>query len=82
MDNQVYNIIRSNDTNYIVGIIVAVLAANILHKKNKNQFYYDKKSNEVKIVTYLLFLISITVIYSHNMVLSGILSILLLSMIV
>ena len=78
--NIVENIIRSNDTNYIVGVLVACTSAYILQLKDKNNFYYDKRNKNLKIIINGLFILSILGVYSYNYVLSCILSILLLSM--
>ena len=75
----IVTILKSNDTNYVVGAIVVILSANILHKKEKNQFHLDKIEKVKKIVINSIFLCSIIVISSENYVLAGIISIIFIS---
>lgn len=70
----VKRIVMNSDTNYIVGIIVVILSTRLLHNKTRH------RSREVKIVENLFFLLAILVIANYNLTLSGILSILFVSM--
>lgn len=72
-------IIQNNDTNYIVGFIVALLAAKSLQLKQENKFYFDKLYKKEIILINILFLLSIIVIGSYNLVLGMILSILFIT---
>jgi len=72
-------IIQNNDTNYIVGFIVALLAAKTLQLKQEDKFYYDKMNKAQIITINLLFLISIIIIASYNIVLGMVLAILFIS---
>ena len=73
------NIIQNNDTNYVVGFIVALLSAKTFQLKEENKFYYDKIQKRDKMVINALFLVSIIVIASFNLVLGIILAILFTS---
>ena len=77
--NKIVQIIKSNDTNYIVGAIVVILSANILHKKEKNKFHLDKLEKVKKIIFNGIFLVSILIISSVNYVLAGIISMIFIS---
>ena len=70
----VKRIVMNSDTNYVVGIIVVILSTRLLHNKNRD------RSREVKIVENLFFLLAILIIANYNLTLSGILSILFVSM--
>ena len=78
IDN-IVNILKSNDTNYIVGAIVVILSANILHKKEKNKFHLDKIEKVKKMIINIIFLVSILGISSANYVLAGIISMIFIS---
>lgn len=77
--DKIVTILKSNDTNYIVGAIVVILSANILDKKEKNIFHLDKIEKVKKMVLNSIFLGSILVISSANYVLAGIISIIFIS---
>lgn len=70
----VKRIVMNSDTNYIVGIIVVILSTRLLHNKNR------ERPKEFKIVENLFFLLAILIIANYNLTLSGILSILFVSM--
>ena len=72
-------IIQNNDTNYVVGFIVALLSAKTLQLKQEDKFYYNKMSKAQLITINLLFLISIIIIASYNIVLGMVLAILFIS---
>lgn len=72
-------LVSSNDTNYIIGLIVALISARVLHLKANDGFYLDKKSRKHLIIMNTFLLLSILVIFSYNNTLGIILSILLLS---
>ena len=72
-------IISSNDTNYILGLIIALISARVLHLKANDAFYLDKKSRRHLIIMNIFLLLSILMIFSYNNTLGIILSILLLS---
>jgi hypothetical protein len=69
-------IVMNSDTNYVVGIIVVVFSTLLLQNKSKLR----QHSREVKIVENLFFLLAILIIANYNLTLSGILSILFVSM--
>lgn len=71
--------ISSNDTNYILGLIIALISARVLHLKANDAFYLDNKTRLHLIVMNIFLLLSILVIFSYNNTLGIILSILLLS---
>ena len=68
-------IVMNGDTNYVVGIIVVILSTRLLHNKSKRI-----RSQEVKIIENVFFLLAIFVIANYNLTLAGILSILFVSM--
>ena len=72
-------IVQNNDTNYVVGFIVALLAAKTLQLKQEDKFYYDKMDKVQILSINLLFLVSVIIIASYNMVLGMILAILFIS---
>ena len=72
-------IIQNNDTNYIVGFIVALLAAKSLQLKQEDKFYFDELYKKDIMLINTLFLLSIIVIGSYNLVLGMILAILFIS---
>mgnify|MGYP006080989289 FL=1 len=73
-------IVKSSDTNYIMGLLVAIVSARTLQQKEKNNFYYDKYSKTLKVIIGALFLFSIVVISTYNHILAAILAILFISM--
>ena len=73
-------IVKSSDTNYIMGLLVAIVSARTLQQKEKNDLYYDKYSKTFKIIVGALFLFSIVVISTYNHILAAILAILFISM--
>tara|TARA_B110001469_G_scaffold119741_1_gene127570 strand:+ start:1134 stop:1400 length:267 start_codon:yes stop_codon:yes gene_type:complete len=73
-------IVKSGDTNYIVGLLVAIVSARSLQQKEKNEFYYDKYRKPLKIIIGTLFLFSIVIISTYNPILGAILAILFISM--
>ena len=77
--NPLVRILQNNDTNYIVGFIVALLSAKALQLKQEKKLYYDKLDFKNKMIINLLFLISIIIIASFNLVLGIILAILFTS---
>ena len=72
-------IIQNNDTTYIVGFIVALLAAKSLQLKQEDKFYFDELYKKDIMLINTLFLLSIIVIGSYNLVLGMILAILFIS---
>ena len=78
--NNLLNIVKSSDTNYIMGLLVAIVSARTLQQKEKNDFYYDTYSKPFKIIVGALFLFSIVVLSTYNHILAAILAILFISM--
>lgn len=87
------NIIKNNDINYIVGIIVVIVSAKILHDKQSEEHRsllgtYNLKNEKQQLMhnlnvvgAVILFIVILTV-SQYNITLSLILTILLISMII
>ena len=87
------NIIKNNDINYIVGIIVVIVSAKILHDKQSEEHRsllgtYNSKNethqliHNLNVVGAVMLFIVILTISQYNITLSLILTILLISMII
>ena len=76
LDNKLFNnnIIKNNDTNYIIGLLVAILSSAILQNYVKPTYFM------VCNITRVLFLITIIAICRHNFTLAIILSILYITL--
>ena len=74
----IQNILINSDINYIVGILVIIFAAKLLHDKNKPGLIKNR-SNIAIMIQNLFFLTAIVIISNTNIVLGGILAILYLS---
>lgn len=74
-------IIMNSDTNYIVGFIVVLLSAKILHDRetgNKNMLLH-RRSRTNLIIQNIFFAIAILIIAGSNLTLAAILTILFIS---
>ncbi len=71
-------IIINSDTNYILGLIVILFSAKLLHDKRKPGLM-DKRSKTALMIQNIFFLTAIVIIANNNIILGAILSILYLS---
>jgi hypothetical protein len=72
-------LLMNSDTNYIVGIIVILFSAKLLHDKNKPRLM-SRRSRKAITIQNIFFLTAIVVIANVNIILGVILSILYLSL--
>lgn len=75
----VTEVIQSNDTNYVIGLLSALISARILHQKENSRFHLDNIKKINKMLYNIIFLLSIVYISTYNYILSGILTIILIT---